>query len=53
MHPEIARALAYARLADLRRVHHRPRVRRRDARRRVGWFLIDLGLRIATPRPAA
>lgn len=51
MHPEIALALTHARVADLRRLpgpipaYDRPA--RRRVRRRLGWFLVDLGLRLA------
>jgi len=52
MHPDILRALAAARIDDLRRLPpYRPAHER--VRRKVGWFLVELGLRIATPRPAA
>lgn len=56
MHPEIALALTHARVADLHRLrgpvpaYDRPP--RRRVRRRLGWFLVDLGLRLATPGAA-
>ena len=57
MHPETHLALHRARAAELQAEAHahalatraRPA---RDLRARVGWTLVEVGLRLATPRPA-
>jgi hypothetical protein len=60
MHPEIHLALHHARGAELRAaaVSHRLAAqgrRPRNLRARLGWTLVEVGLRLATaaPRPAA
>lgn len=58
MHPELTRVVANARIADLRRApagrSHRP-PRSRQLRVRSGWWLVEMGLRLAAPglAPAA
>jgi hypothetical protein len=54
MHPDIHLALHHARAAELR-AETRPRpTRRHDLRMRLGWTLVEVGLKLATrPRPAA
>lgn len=57
MHPETHLALHHARAADLHAaarthalaVQARPA---RDLRTRVGWTLMEMGLRLATAKPA-
>ena len=52
MHPQptLIEPLARDRAAELRRhARSRPR-RRRSARRRTGWLLVDVGLRLALGR---
>ena len=54
MHPEFTRALTAARIDDLRataaRRPARPAAAPRPAlRQRTGWWLVDLGLRLAAP----
>jgi hypothetical protein len=56
MHPDIHLALHHARVAELRAEGgaHRAAGRRQDLRARVGWTLIEVGLKLATrPRPVA
>lgn len=60
MQPELTRAMAAAHVADL----HRQNIRRAPARRsqaprpagavrrRSGWLLVELGLRLVGPAPA-
>lgn len=55
-HPEIRRALVHARTADLRAQADEHRLaaelsRPYDLRTRLGWALVEMGLRLATPRP--
>ncbi|MBR8641922.1 hypothetical protein KEF29_27805 [Streptomyces tuirus] len=56
MHPDIHLALHHARGAELRaqaQTHRRATAPRRELRTRLGWTLVELGLRLATtPRPA-
>jgi len=57
MHPETHLALHHARAADLRAEAdaHRLAVAARparDIRTRLGWTLVEVGLRLASPRPA-
>jgi hypothetical protein len=60
MHPAIADALYRARVEELTRTTRPTRrtgsTRRRApaaaVRRRAGWFLVHVGLRLALPRPA-
>jgi hypothetical protein len=54
MHPDIHLALHHARAAELR-AETRPRpAHRHDLRMRLGWTLVEVGLKLATrPRPAA
>ncbi|MGI5455246.1 hypothetical protein ACQEWB_19105 [Streptomyces sp. CA-249302] len=56
MHPETHLALHHARAAELRAEAEAHNLAaaihpRRDLRTRVGWTLVELGLRLATPRP--
>ncbi|QOV41036.1 hypothetical protein IM697_06415 [Streptomyces ferrugineus] len=58
MDPETHRALQRLRAADLRaqaEAHRLARSAKRpqDLRTRLGWTLIEVGLRLATPRPPA
>ncbi|RMB83719.1 hypothetical protein [Streptomyces shenzhenensis] len=59
MHPETHLALHRARAADLRAAADAHRLaatarRPRHLRARLGWTLVEVGLRLAaTPRPAA
>jgi hypothetical protein len=56
MHPAMAEAIARAHLVEARRPRmagpsperHAPRGR--SVRRATGWFLVNLGLRLAVPR---
>lgn len=51
MHPDPLYSLSQSRIADLRadrRACPRPV---HSPRRRLGWLLIDLGVRLATPPP--
>ncbi|MFF5983650.1 hypothetical protein ACFY78_32900 [Streptomyces olindensis] len=50
MHPDIHLALHHARAAELRDEAHRPLTRApKDAlRTRLGWTLVEVGLRLAT-----
>ncbi|MFE5920946.1 hypothetical protein [Streptomyces sp. NPDC056468] len=57
-HPEIRLALHHARAAELhaQAAAHRLAAlayRPYDIRSRLGWTLVELGLRLATPRPPA
>ncbi|MFI7414638.1 hypothetical protein ACIBU0_38950 [Streptomyces sp. NPDC049627] len=57
MHPETHLALHHARAAELRAEAdgHRLAAEAKqpyDLRTRLGWTLIEVGLRLATPRPA-
>jgi len=55
MHPELSRSLMTAHIEEIRRARSRcrtaPRPRTRALRRRSGWFLIEVGLRLANPAP--
>jgi hypothetical protein len=59
MHPAMAEASARARVAELR--GRRPSARKRLPSRRhsrsirsaIGWFLVNLGMRLALPQPSA
>ncbi|MGI5375794.1 hypothetical protein ACQEV2_16380 [Streptomyces sp. CA-251387] len=56
MHPETHLALHHARAAELRAqaAAHRLAAGARqpyDIRARLGWTLVEVGLRLATPRP--
>ncbi|CCK29734.1 hypothetical protein BN159_5355 [Streptomyces davaonensis JCM 4913] len=56
MHPETHLALHHARAAELRAQAeaHRLAAEARqpyDVRARLGWALVEVGLRLATPRP--
>ncbi|WDV52024.1 hypothetical protein PV963_17400 [Streptomyces coeruleorubidus] len=56
MHPDIHLALHHARAAELRAEAdaHPITEGRQDLRTRVGWTLVEVGLKLATrPRPAA
>ncbi|WP_210579974.1 hypothetical protein [Streptomyces sp. GESEQ-4] len=59
MHPEIHIALHHARAAELRAEAAAHRLAGatakpgRPLRTRVGWTLVEVGLRLATPRPSA
>ncbi|GAB2741918.1 hypothetical protein [Streptomyces bullii] len=56
MHPDIHLALHHARAAELRAAALDAAGPKRpyDLRARLGWTLVELGLRLATtPRPAA
>jgi hypothetical protein len=59
MHPETHLALHHARAAELRAEADAYRLaaearRRRDLRTRLGWTLVEVGLRLATaPKTAA
>lgn len=61
LHPALVEALVRERQADLLRAAERRRLghlaahrRSRSARQRVGWFLMELGLRVAVvSEPAA
>ena len=58
MHPEVLLALNDAHIADLRVARHggpsgrrsRSRPYGPSPRERAGWLLVELGLRMATPR---
>ncbi|WP_329328577.1 hypothetical protein [Streptomyces luteogriseus] len=55
MHPDIHLALHHARAAELRAEAGPRPARRHDLRARVGWTLIEVGLKLATrpgPVPA-
>ncbi|MET9763081.1 hypothetical protein ABZ016_29255 [Streptomyces sp. NPDC006372] len=54
MHPDIHLALHHARAAELRaETGTRPVTRNHDLRTRLGWTLIEVGLKLATPpKPA-
>ncbi|MEU7661330.1 hypothetical protein [Streptomyces lincolnensis] len=55
MHPEIHLALHHARAAELRgeaEDHCLAARPPRHLRTRLGWTLVEVGLRLATPRPA-
>lgn len=58
MHPEILIALNRDRIAELRRARYGPgryrpgRPPGRAARERVGWLLVEVGLRIVARRTA-
>jgi hypothetical protein len=55
MHPEIHLTLHHMRAAELHvEARHRatPAQPRQDIRARLGWTLVEVGLRLATPRPA-
>ncbi|GAA2453470.1 hypothetical protein [Streptomyces lavendulocolor] len=52
MHPDIHLSLHALRAADLRgRAPRRPAARRRPVRARLGWTLVELGLRLAVAPP--
>ncbi|WLW54652.1 hypothetical protein [Streptomyces sp. YU58] len=54
MHPEIHLALHHARAAELRDQAEAHRLAARPPqglRTRLGWTLVEVGLRLATPRP--
>ncbi|GGW77546.1 hypothetical protein [Streptomyces lomondensis] len=52
MHPDIHLALHHARAAELRAETGPCPARRQDLRARLGWTLIEVGLKLATrPRP--
>ncbi|KUL38354.1 hypothetical protein [Streptomyces regalis] len=56
-HPETRLALHHARAAHLRAEAHAHALAAgvkpaRDLRTRVGWTLVEVGLRLAAPRPA-
>ncbi|MDT0392402.1 hypothetical protein AB0N88_01040 [Streptomyces sp. NPDC093516] len=54
MHPDIHLALHHARAADLRAEAGLRPARRSDLRTRLGWTLVEVGLKLATrPRQAA
>ncbi|MEV5354100.1 hypothetical protein [Streptomyces sp. NPDC052693] len=54
MHPDIHLALHHARAADLRAEAGLRPARRSDLRTRLGWTLVEVGLKLATrPRRAA
>ncbi|CAL9468808.1 MULTISPECIES: hypothetical protein [Streptomyces] len=54
MHPDIHLALHHARAADLRAEAGSRPARRPDLRTRLGWTLVEVGLKLATrPRRAA
>jgi hypothetical protein len=66
VHPSLAQTMIDARVAELHRTAQHSRSRRRAdpegtpevrrVRRATGWFLVDLGLRLAVPgqaRPVA
>ncbi|WP_113644993.1 hypothetical protein [Prauserella sp. PE36] len=50
-HPDFLDALVHQRRASLRRSASRRRHRRRTLRERLGWLLVDWGLRLADARP--
>ena len=55
-HPEITRALAQARITELRAsgpARRRPRRTpgHQPLRQRTGWWLVSVGLRLAAPTP--
>ncbi|MFJ8595617.1 hypothetical protein [Streptomyces sp. NPDC093598] len=55
MHPDIHLALHHARAAELRDETEPRSTPRPDIRRRLGWTLIEVGLKLATrpgPMPA-
>ncbi|MEU9174087.1 hypothetical protein AB0D34_41055 [Streptomyces sp. NPDC048420] len=57
MHPDTHLALHHARAADLRAEADAYRLaaeakRPYDIRNRLGWTLIEVGLRLTTPKPA-
>lgn len=52
-HPDIHLLVHSARAAELRTAARTPRPPRRDLRSRLGWSLVELGLRIATAPPLA
>jgi hypothetical protein len=58
MHPAMVEASARIRVAELRDLPstrprgHRARSGRQLWRRELGWLLINLGLRLAIPRPS-
>ncbi len=57
MHPAMVEASARSRVAELqgRRPAPRRRLPRRErsrsVRRAIGWFLVNLGMRLALPQP--
>ncbi|MFE6195687.1 hypothetical protein [Streptomyces sp. NPDC057838] len=54
MHPDIHLALHHARAAELRAEAGPRPASRPDLRTRLGWTLVEVGLKLATqPRPAA
>ncbi|MEU1512190.1 hypothetical protein ABZ490_08490 [Streptomyces sp. NPDC005811] len=58
MHPETHLALHHARAAELHALAAAHRLAAsaghpRALRTRLGWTLVEVGLRLATPRPAA
>lgn len=60
LHPEFTKAVVDGHVADLRQAaeRHRQVTAARPGgtvqavRRRSGWWLIEIGLRLATPKPA-
>jgi hypothetical protein len=57
LHPAMVEASARARVAELQacrpplRLRLPSRARSRSVRRAIGWFLVNLGLRLALPQP--
>ncbi|MGW0336180.1 hypothetical protein ACWD0J_30760 [Streptomyces sp. NPDC003011] len=57
MHPDIHLALHHARTAELQALADTHRLatgarQRHSLRTRLGWALVEVGLRLATPKPA-
>ena len=57
MHPETHLALHHSRAAELQALAEAHRLAtaahvREDIRTRLGWTLVEMGLRLATPKPA-
>jgi hypothetical protein len=59
MHPAMVEASARLRVAELRGLRPAPRTswppwrRFSSVRRAIGWFLVNLGMRLALPQPEA
>jgi hypothetical protein len=58
MHPETHLALHHTRAAELRAEAETHRLaadarRRQDLRTRLGWTLVEVGLRLAVPAPSS